>query len=262
MTTKAVTSPAFEALLGDLKLMSKAIDVNQERIAAGRAVEGHMQHGESMAKSEEEKKKEREHAEEEERKKKERERNAGGEHKEGKGEHKEHMAKSFTLKTDDGETLQVVDASDLIKALGGRLDETTASIQETFASVVGVMKAQGELVKSLTAKYEEQTATIAGQDTLIKSLQAEVTKLGSQPAGRRAVVTVAERQASPATEVMAKAGMPEGVTTEDFFAKALNMQSEGKLTGVDIAIAEASLNAGQAVPASIVRRVLGTAPAH
>lgn len=255
MTTKAVTSPAFEALLGDLKLMAKATDVNQERIAAGRAAEGHMQHGDSMAKSEAEKKAEKEKEEKERREKEEREKNAGKEHG-----GKEHMAKSFTLKTDDGETLQVVDASEMIKALTGRLDVTASTMEETFTNVVNVMKGQGELVKALTVRFEEQTATIAAQDTLIKSLQAEVTKLGSLPAGRRAVVTVAERQAAPATDLMAKAGMPEGVTTDDFFAKALNMQGEGKLTGVDIAIAEASINAGQPVPPSIVRRVLGTAP--
>lgn len=253
MTTKTATSPAFEALLGDLKTMAKAIDVNQERIAAGRAAEGHMQHGDAMAKSEAEKAREKEEEDKKKREKEEREKNAG------KGE---HMTKSFTLKTDDGETLQVVDASDMIKALGGRLDETTTTMQETFLNMVTVLKGQGELVKSLTTKLEETTATMAGQATLIKSLQDEVTKLGTLPAGRRAVVTVAERQAAPATDIMAKAGMPEGVTTQDFFAKAHDMQIAGKLTAVDISMAEASLNAGQPVPESIVRRVLGTARAN
>lgn len=253
MTTKAVTSPAFEALLGDLATMAKAIDVNQERIAAGRAAEGHMQHGDSLTKSEDEAKRKKEAEEEEERKKK-----AGGkEHKEGK----EHMAKSFTIQTEDGKTLEVMDASEMLKSFGARLDESTATMQSLFSSVVGVMQSQDKLVKSLTDKLEGAATTITEQGTLIKSLQEEVTKLGSAPGGRKAVLTVAERTTAPATDIMAKAGMPEGVTVDDFFAKASDLQLKGQITGVDIAYAETCLNHGQAIPDSIVRRVLGTTAA-
>lgn len=256
MTTKAVSSPAFEALLGDLQTMAKAIDVNQERIAAGRAAEGHMQHGESMAKSEEEKKREREKAEKEEEERKNKEKNAHG-GKEHKEHGKEHMAKSFSLQTEDGSTIEVVDASDMLKALGARLDQTTASVEQTFASLVGIVKAQDGLTKSLIDKLNEQGGTIESQGALIKSMQETIDKLGSSGAGRKAVVTLAERQSAPSTQVMAKAGMPEGVTTEEFFAKALDMQREGRLTGVDISLAETCINHGQAVPETLVRRVLG-----
>jgi len=256
MTIKAQTSPAFEALLGDLSTLAKATDVNQERIAAGRAAEGKMQHGTEMAKGEGEKgaAKKKEEEEEEERKRK--EANAGGE----KGE--KHMAKSFTIKTDGGEEIQVQDASDLLKSLGVRLDETNTTMQTTFETVVGVMKAQGEMVKSLTDKLLERDKTISEQGELLKSLQAEVAKIGSAPAGRKAVVTVAERAAAPSTEILAKSGMPDGVSTEDFFAKALDLQREGKLTGVDIALSEACLNSGRPVPENIVRRVIGSGKAN
>jgi hypothetical protein len=249
MTVKASSTPAFEALLGDLQTLAKATDVNQERIAAGRAAEGYMQEGTTMAKSEEEKKKEKEA---EERRKEEEGKKAANAHggKEGK-----EMAKSFSIKTDDGNTIEVQDASDLLKALGVRLDETTTTVQNALGSVVNVMKAQGEMLKSLTDKFIEQGATLAAQDTLIKSLQGDVTKLGTAPAGRKAVVTVAERQTATATETMAKAGMPEGVTTDAFFAKCFDMQKHGQMTGMEISIAEASINAGQAVPAYIVQKV-------
>jgi len=249
MTTKVVSSTAFEALLGDLQTLAKATDVNQERIAAGRAAEGHMQHGEGMAKSEAEKAAAKKKEEEEEAERKKKAGNAGG---------KEHMAKSFTIQTEGGGTIEVMDATEMLKSFGVRLDETTASVQQTFASMIEVVKDQGLCVKSLTEKLELQSTTIESQATLIKSLQDTVEKLGSAGAGRRAVVTVAERQTNTSTEVMAKAGMPEGVSTDDFFAKALTMQLKGEITGVDISLAEACLNSGRPVPENIVRRVLGS----
>lgn len=255
MTVKTAATPVFEALLADLSTLAKATDVNQERIAAGRAAEGHMQEGTTMAKSEEEKKKEKERLEHEEEERKKKAKNAGGEHHEGKGG-KEHMAKSFTLQTEDGGTIEVQDASELLKALDVRLTDTTASVQEALGSVVNVMKGQGELIKSMTEKLSAQGETLAAQDTLIKSLRDDLAKFGAAPGGRKAVVTVAERTTASATDLMTKAGMPEGITVEDFFAKCSDLQVKGKITGVDIAIAEASLNSGKPVPEGIVRRVM------
>lgn len=260
MTTKTATSTAFEALLGDLKLMAKATDVNQERIAAGRAAEGHMQHGETMAKSEEDKKKEKEEKErieEEERKKKANEHGGKHEHEGKDGKH-EHMAKSFSIQTEDGATIQVQDASDMLKSLTTRLDEHAASTQVTLESVVSVVKGQGELLKSLTDKLLASEKTVSEQSDLIKSLRGDMEKLGTTGAGRKSVLAVAERHTATSTDVMAKAAMPEGVTTDDFFAKALDMQREGRLTGVDISLAESCVNSGRPIPEPLVKRVLGT----
>lgn len=256
--TQTATKTAFEALLGDLQLMAKAIDVNQERIDAGRAAEGHMQSGEAMTKSDKERaeKKKKEEEEEERRKK-------------AKGGGEEHMQKSFSIQAADGSTIEVQDASELIKALSGRLDETTQTVFQTLESATSVIKAQGALIKSMTDKIAAQetllgaqTTKIDEQATLVKSLRTDLDKFGSSGSGRRAVVTVAERTAAPATETMAKGGMPEGVTTETFFAKAMDLQKAGRLTGADIALAEAALNSGIAVPAGIVQRVLGDQAAH
>jgi hypothetical protein len=46
------------------------------------------------------------------------------------------------------------------------------------------------------------------------------------------------------------------MSTDVFFAKALAAQKEGRLSGVDIAVAEACLNRGEAIPQSIVARVV------
>lgn len=260
MTAKTVTSPAFEALLGDLNTMAKAIDVNQERINAGRSAEGHMQHGDGMAKSEEAKRKEKEEEERKEEEEKRRKKNAGGkEHEGGKeGGKEEHMHKSFVIQTEGGETIEVQDASELLKSLSARMDGSEKQVLTTLESVATLLKSQGALIGSLTDRLAAQTDTIGAQDTLIKSMRTDLDKIGSAPGGRKAVVTVAERTTATATDIMAKAGMPEGVTVETFFAKAFDMQKDGKLTGVDIAIAEASLNSQAPIPPYIVQRVLGS----
>jgi hypothetical protein len=259
MTVKTAVSPAYEALLADLNTMAKAIDVNQERIAAGRSAEGHMQSGDSLAKSEEAKKKEKEEEERKEEEEKRKKKNAGGEHEHGK---EEHMSKSFVIETEGGQKIEVTDASDLLKSLTARFDGSEKQILTTLESVATLLKSQGALIQTMTERMGTQAETIGSQETLIKSMRTDLDKLGSAPGGRKAVVTVAERQAGPATDLMAKAGMPEGVTVDNFFAKAFDLQKDGKLTGTDIAIAEANLNSGQPVPQYIVQRVLGGAGSH
>lgn len=202
-----------------------------------------MQHGTSMAKSEAERKKEEE--EEEERKKKE------------KGEHKsEPMAKSFSLETKDGKQIEVIDASDLIKSLGDRLDGSVEQILATLQGAADVIKGQGTMLKSMSDKLAATETALAEQATLVKSLQTNVTELGNAPAGRRAVLTVAERQSGTATDIMAKSGLPEGISPDAFFTKAFAKQAEGKITGIDISLAESCLNRGGPIPESIVNRVM------
>jgi hypothetical protein len=251
MTAITTQTTSFEALLAELDTMAKAIDVNQERIDAGRSAEGHMQSGESMAKSEIEKKK-KEEEEEEKRKKEEKERMEKAGHR-----GKEHeMAKSFSLQTADGKTIEVQDAGDLLKALGARLDTTESTILATITGTAEVIRSQGDLLKSLSDKLIAQDKLLGEQATLIKSLQTDVTKLGTSPGGRRAVLAVAEREPLPATAVLAKSGIPEGVTPDTFFAKALEKQGLGKVTGFEISLAENMLSKGMPLPDNLVQRVL------
>jgi hypothetical protein len=235
-------------LLADLGTMAKSMGSDPEKaeVKEARKDEKHMQHGTSMAKSEAERKKEEE--EEEERKKK--------EGKGGKEEKSEPMTKSFSLQTQDGKQIEVIDASDLIKSLGDRLDGSVQQIFDTLQGAADVIKTQGTMLKSLSDKLAATETALTEQSTLVKSLQDSVKEIGSAPAGRKAVLTVAERQTGTATDTMAKSGMPEGVSPDAFFAKAFAKQAEGKLTGVDISLAESCLNRGAPIPESIVTRVM------
>ena len=146
------------------------------------------------------------------------------------------MAKSFTLTLEDGTTVEAQDGAELVKALSDRID--------------GEQAKNAEMAKAL-----EATVNLAkGFMPLIKSLQEQVAKLSGEGRGRKAQLTITEKPA-PGAQVMAKSE-PAGLSHEAFFAKALTAQKEGRLSGVEIATAEACLNRGEAIPPSIVARVV------
>jgi hypothetical protein len=146
------------------------------------------------------------------------------------------MAKSFTLTLEDGTTVEAQDGAELVKALSDRIDGEQAKTAEM-------------------AKALEATVNLAkGFLPLIKSMQDQITKLSGEGRGRKAQLSITEKPAAGA-QVMAKSE-PVGMNHEQFFAKALTAQKEGRLSGVDIAVAEACLNRGEAIPPSIVARVV------
>lgn len=156
---------------------------------------------------------------------------------EGAGEGEE-MGKSFRFQLDSGEEVEAVDATDLVKSLLGRVGaiegaaaEKDQLMQKSLGMAVDLIKSQGEAI------------------ALLKS---EVARLGSEGRGRKTVVSVAEK---PDAGTMTKSE-PAGVSGEDFMAKALAAQSAGRISGHQVAIAEASLLKGLAVPAHIVSKVL------
>jgi hypothetical protein len=145
------------------------------------------------------------------------------------------MGKSFKLTLEDGTTVDAVDGADLVKSLMARIEETEKSTAEALTGAVSLVKELG---------------------TLVKSQGVELAALKSAGKGRKAVVTVAEKPASTA-ETLAKSDEPAGLSGEEFMAKALTAQAEGKISGLDVSIAESHINGGKSPPANIVRAVLG-----
>lgn len=148
------------------------------------------------------------------------------------------LAKSMKVTLEDGTAVEAVDGTALVKALqdqvgalSGKLTETETAMVKSLESAVSVIKSQGELLKSLTEK---------------------VAALGNEGRGRKAVVTVHERKDGA---TLAKSEQP-GLTPDEFFAKALEAQKAGRITGSDVAVAEAHLNKGLPVPAGILQRVV------
>jgi len=133
--------------------------------------------------------------------------------------------------------VQAFDGSEMLKSLSERVEGLDSNLAKALGQTVELIKGQGELIKSLTER---------------------VAKLSGEGRGRKAVLSVVEKPAATAnTDTMAKSiGAADGVTPEVFFAKALNAQKEGRISGIDIAMAETCLNKGQAIPPSIVARVM------
>jgi len=155
-----------------------------------------------------------------------------GDGADGDGGDGEPLTKSFTLKLEDGTEIEAQDGTELVKALGARLDATESSMTKALESAIGLIKGQGEL---------------------IKSLHEQIKKLGGEGRGRRAVVSVVEK---PAPGSALAKSEPGALTGEEFLAKALDAQKAGRITSLDVATAEACLNRGERVPAHIIQRVV------
>lgn len=149
-------------------------------------------------------------------------------------EGKAPMAKSFKFTLEDGTEVEAQDGGEMVKALQDRIEVN-----------------EGEMIKALGTAV----TLIKGQGELIKSMQGQINKLSGEGRGRKAVVSVVEK--TNATEVMTKSLQPEGMSHDVFFAKALTAQREGRINGLDIAMAESCLNRGEPIPAALVTRVTG-----
>ena len=146
------------------------------------------------------------------------------------------MAKSFKFTLEDGTEVEAQDGMEMVKALSDRVTAVESDKE------------------SLTKALESTVAVIRGYAPLIKSLQDQIAKLGGEGRGRKAVVSVVEKP-SAGESTMAKS-QPEGMSHELFFAKAFEAQKAGRISGQEIAIAEAYLNKGQSIPEQIVARVM------
>ncbi len=153
-------------------------------------------------------------------------------------EDNEPMGKSFRFTLDDGQEVEAVDGTELVKSLMARFDTTEESMTKALGATVDLIKSQGDLIKS--------------QGEAIASLQSEVKRLTSEGRGRKTVVSVAEK---PAAGTMAKSE-PAGISGDEFMAKALSAQKAGRITALEVSKAEGYLLKGLAVPADIVNRVL------
>lgn len=149
--------------------------------------------------------------------------------KEGEGD--EPMGKSFDLTLDDGTKVEAFDATELLKALGARQDGVETALTKALEITVGTIKTQGDM---------------------IKSLQADVTRLAASGRGRKTAVTINDK-VDPAS--LAKSE-PTGMSPGEFMAKALTLQEAGKLTGLEVSRAESYLNRGLEIPADIRSKVM------
>ena len=146
----------------------------------------------------------------------------------------EPIAKSFRFELDNGQTVEAIDATELVKSLKGRLDETETLLAKAIEERDTVNGRVLGLLKS-------QSAEIAG-------LKAQLAKLSSEGRGRKAVVNVHETP-----EPMAKA---QGLAPADLMAKAKTAFDDGRISGREYVEVDASLRMKQ-IPNSAILAKLG-----
>lgn len=148
-------------------------------------------------------------------------------------EGKPPMAKSFRVKLEDGTEVDAQDGTELVKALQDRIEATEGTLAKALGTAVELIKSQGAQIAALSSK---------------------IKAIGGEGKGRKAVLSVVEKPAAGGD--MAKSTAEAGMQPEEFMVKALDAQKLGRITGLQVAVAEANLNRGQPVPADIIQRVL------
>lgn len=151
----------------------------------------------------------------------------------GDADDKKPMTKSFEVVLPDGTKVQAEDGTELVKSLTARLEKSEGVMAKAMECALGLIKGHGEM---------------------IKSLGEQVKKLSNEGRGRKAVVTMSEKKDQ---STLAKSeGQADGLTGEQFMAKAMAAHKAGRISALDVAVAESNLNRGDQPPAELVQRVL------
>jgi len=128
----------------------------------------------------------------------------------------EPMKKSLLLSS--GEEIEFLDGTELIKSLTDRVDNQDEALTKILQSTT-------EIVKSMQAE--------------IDGLKESVQKLSASGRGRKTVLSVTDPAA------------PAGVSPQEFMAKAMDAQKAGRLTALQVSVAEGYLQRGLDIPAPI-----------
>ena len=151
----------------------------------------------------------------------------------------EYLGKSFSLKLENGEELEAIDGTALVKSLMSRMDDQELTHKEQADTLQKAMGLAVDLIKS--------------QGADIDNLKQQVQAIGSSGAGRKTTVSIAEK---PEIGQLQKSE-PTGMSGKEFLAKAESAMMSGRISGQDLAIVEASLNRGVPVRDDIKDRVFG-----
>lgn len=165
-----------------------------------------------------------------------------GKKKDCDGDGDEPMGKALKIIGEDGQEQDGIDAGPLLKSLMDRVDSGETQTTEALGAIVGLVKSQG---------------------ALIKSLADQVQKLGSQGLGRRAVVTVHDKGGS-AAEALAKSlggggDEDEKLNGKEFLLKASSAAEAGRIGWTDVSYCETLINKGLQPPEHLKRAVLAPA---
>lgn len=150
------------------------------------------------------------------------------------GDEDGEFGKSFEFTDAAGNKQQAVDATELVKSLIDRQDTTETVLAKAMNSMTSLVQKQGDLIKSLTQ---------------------EVRSLSAQGRGRKTMLNVAEK---PDAGVLAKSqgAAADGMTTQEFFAKANAAFDAEKISGKDLNVISVCLRSNHAIDPELIQRVV------
>ncbi|WP_441280577.1 hypothetical protein [Tardiphaga sp. 862_B3_N1_1] len=137
----------------------------------------------------------------------------------------------------------MVDATDLLKSLMGRLDISDELLAKALPQVATTLATQSQVLKS--------------QGDLIKSLQDEVKVLAGQGRGRKTLLTVAEKPG--VADLLAKSDAADDgkITPDQLMAKSNAAYEAKKISGAELNTVDACLRNGWTIDPRILTKVAG-----
>jgi hypothetical protein len=159
------------------------------------------------------------------------------------GDGEEALGKALTAKDPEtGEETDAIDATELLKSMVAEMGSIKDGTAKVMTAIVGQLKTQGDL---------------------LKTLHADMRQLGAGGRGRRSVLTVHEKVAPDLAKALgAEAGAegggqaePEGMKPQEFLTKALAAANDGAITYHDANYCETVIGRGGQPPPEIVTAV-------
>lgn len=142
------------------------------------------------------------------------------------------FGKSFEFTDENGVKHNAVDATEMVKSMLDRQEAHEDVLAKAMTTMTNVMQKQGEMIKSLTA---------------------EVKALSSQGRGRKSLLNVAEK---PDAGLLKKSQDSDGMTQEEFFAKANAAFDAEKITGKDLNVISVCLRSSHPIDPELIKRVI------
>lgn len=140
----------------------------------------------------------------------------------------------------DGEGNDLVDATELLKSLLVRQDNTEGTLAKAISSMVGV---------------------VSKQNDLIKSLQADVKSMSTQGRGRKTLLVATEKPG--VSDVLAKSGAGEKnegeITPEELLVKCDVAYKGGAITGAEFNTVDVCLRNSWPIAPAILNKIAAAA---
>lgn len=143
---------------------------------------------------------------------------------------------------------EVIDGAPVLSAIADAMDQIAHNLAKSFRRInrrLDEVDAAQALIGTAVTK------ALQGNSRILKSLQAEVEAVGSQPAGRKGVVKSVDRN----FEGNSKA--PTQPSRMEIMQKSLKALSEGRITPVQSASVDSYMNRGAPLPSDLLAKIMG-----